>query len=69
MNNQSIEPNLPREIAAETAIVAFDPLKKQWLTSEQAQSRPSIAIPSLDGRLIFDSPSLAAVADDFGHII
>lgn len=70
MNNQSLEPNnLQRGIAAETAIVAFDPLKKQWLTSEQVQSTPAIAIPDLDGRLIFDSPSLAAVADDFGHII
>ena len=70
MNNQSIEPNnLLRETATETTIVAFDPLKKQWLTSEQAQSAPSIAIPNLDGWLRFDSSSLAAVADDFGHII
>ena len=69
MNNQSIKPdNLLRGIAAETAIVAFDPVKKQWLNREQAHT-PSIAIPNLDGRLIFDSPSLAAVADDFGHIV
>ena len=69
MNNQSLEPNnLLRGIAAETAIVAFDPIKRNWLTSGQVRT-PSIAIPNLDGRLLFDSPSLAAVADDFGHII
>ena len=79
MDNQSIEPNhsgvypfrdLLRGIVAETAIVAFDPLKKQWLTSVQAdESTPSIAIPNLDGQLIVNPTSLAAVADDFGHII
>ena len=68
MNNRSIEPdNLLPKIAAET-IVAFDPVKKQWLTSRQTDTS-SIAIPSLDGRLLFDFPSLAAVADDFGHIV
>ncbi len=70
MNNRSIEHNnLLRGIAAETAIVAFEPSKKQWLTSEQAQFTPSVAIPNLNGRLLFDSPSLAAVANDFGHIV
>ena len=69
MNNRSIEPNLLQEIAPQTAIVAFDPSNKQWLTSQQVQYTPSIAIPDLDNRLLFDSLSLAAVADDFGHII
>ena len=69
MNNRSIEPNdLLHKINSETAIVAFDRLKKQWLNCEQAHT-PSITIPNLDGRLLFDSPSLTAVADDFGHII
>jgi cytokinin dehydrogenase len=61
--------DLLRETDTETAIVAFDPIKKQWLTSDRVQSTPSIAIPNLNGRLRSDSPSLAAVADDFGHII
>ncbi|MFM2310956.1 MAG: hypothetical protein RLZZ04_232 [Cyanobacteriota bacterium] len=70
MNNRSIEPyKLLREIAVEKGIVAFDPLKKQWLTSVQADDTSSIAIPNLDGQLIVDPTSLAAVADDFGHII
>ena len=69
MNNRSIEPRDFRRITSETAIVAFDPLRKQWLTRAQAKSKSSIAIPDLDGRLIFDLPSLAAVAHDFGHII
>ena len=69
MNNR-IEPgDLPLRIANRKAVVAFDPLKKQWLTSVQAQSTPSIAIPNLDGQLIVDPTSLAAVADDFGHIV
>ena len=71
MNNRSIEPNkLLRGIVAETAIVAFNPLKKQWLTSVQAdESIPAIPIPNLDGQLMVDTTSLAAVADDFGHIV
>ena len=67
MNDRSIKPdNLLPKIAAET-IVAFDPVNKQWLTNRQTNTA-SIAIPSLDGRLLFNSPFLA-VADDFGHIV
>ena len=78
MNNRSIEPDNSgvysfkdslEGIAVKTAIVAFDPIKKHWLSSDRAQSTSSIAIPNLDGRLRFDLPSLATVADDFGHII
>ena len=61
--------NLPQKISAQTAIVAFDPSKKRWLTKAQAKSTPSIAIPKLDGQLIVKPTYLAAVADDFGHII
>ena len=60
--------DLPQKISAQTDIVAFNPIKKQWLTNVQADT-PSIAIPNLDGQLIVDSTSLAAVGDDFGHII
>ena len=70
MNNLSIERrNLPLKISAEIAVVAFDPFRKQWLTKEKAQSTSSIAIPNFDGQLLLDSTSLAAFADDFGHII
>lgn len=70
MNSRSIEPNnLLRETAAEKTIVAFDSLRKQWLTSVQADNTSSTPIPNLDGQLIVEPASLAAVADDFGHII
>ena len=70
MNNRNIKlDKLLSEIAAKTAILAFDPVKKQRLNGDRPQSASSIAIPNLDGRLRFDPPSLAAVADDFGHII
>ena len=76
MSNRSVEHNnsgLPSRnllegIAPQTDIVAFNPLNQQWLTSVQADT-PSIAIPNLDGQLIVDPTSLAAVADDFGNII
>lgn len=55
--------------AAYIGIIAFDPLRKIWITDAQAQPNPSIAIPNLKGQLLLDPESLAAVADDFGHII
>ena len=64
MNDRSIEHN-----NSEEAVVTFDLVKKQWLTSGQSQFSSSIAIPNLDGQLKFDSLSLTGVANDFGHII
>ena len=54
---------------ATIGVIAFDPVKKLWITDVKAQSTSSIAIPHLDGQILLDPESLAAVADDFGHII
>lgn len=55
--------------AAGIVVTAFDPLKKLWIANARAQSNSSVAIPALDGQLLLDPASLAAVSDDFGHII
>lgn len=54
---------------AGVAIVGFDPIRKTWLTAAQAGTPGTITIPNLDGQLLTDAATLAAAADDFGHII
>lgn len=52
--------------AAATAAAAFDPGRRAWA----AQGGPGAAAPPpLDGQLLLDPASLAAAADDFGHIV
>jgi cytokinin dehydrogenase len=52
---------------AAAAVVAFDPANLGWLTS--ADAAPGVRIPALDGELLVDEASRAAVADDYGHIV
>ncbi|MFO0592357.1 MAG: FAD-binding protein [Polyangiaceae bacterium] len=52
--------------AAAAAVVGFDPARSAWAT---APGPGVISIPSLDGEILTDSASLAAAADDFGHIV
>jgi cytokinin dehydrogenase len=57
---------------AGAAIVAFDPLRGGWLTAAAAAEGPvpgAVALPDLDGELSTDPAALAAVADDFGHLV
>ncbi|HEV7653845.1 MAG TPA: FAD-binding protein [Mycobacteriales bacterium] len=57
---------------AGAAIVAFDPLRGGWVTAaEAAEGAPAgaVSVPDLDGELTTDPAVLAAVADDFGHIV
>jgi cytokinin dehydrogenase len=49
-------------------VLGFDPVHRSWVTSAFADS-PVIAIPDLDGVLRTDAATLAAFADDFGHIV
>ena len=59
-----------KALAVGTAIVGFDPIKRSWVTTAQAAPPDtSIRLPRLDGELVTDEASLAAVADDYGHII
>jgi len=52
---------------AAAAVVAFDPVNLGWLTSADAE--PGVRIPALDGELLVDEASRAAVADDYGHLV
>jgi FAD/FMN-containing dehydrogenase len=56
-------------VAAGTAVLAFDPSNRTWITAAHADHPDSISIPNLDGDLVVDAASLAEAADDFGHII
>ncbi len=52
--------------AAAAAVVGFDPVRRAWASAPGAGV---IAIPSLDGQLLTDAATLAAAADDYGHIV
>jgi cytokinin dehydrogenase len=57
---------------AGTAIVAFDPVHRGWMTEANASegSGPGAApVPELDGRLEADPSGREEAADDFGHIV
>lgn len=49
-------------------VLGFDPARRSWVTSAMADTT-TIAIPNLDGVLLTDPASLAAFADDFGHVV
>ncbi len=49
--------------AAAAVVVAFDPLGLGWVTTARADT---IAVPDLDGELVFDEAVLAEVAEDYG---
>jgi cytokinin dehydrogenase len=53
------------------AVLAFDPGTRRWITTADAApgGGGAISIPRLDGELLVDSASRAAVADDFGHLV
>src|SRR5215210_8168496 len=52
---------------ATSAVVGFDLTSGSWVT--QASGGDFSQLPPLDGTLTTDPASLAAAADDFGHII
>ena len=49
-------------------VLGFDPIARSWVTEASASS-PSCWLPQLDGTLSADGASLAAAAEDFGHIV
>ncbi len=49
-------------------VLGFDPLARSWVTEAEA-SPSSSGLPPLDGTLSTDPASLAAAADDFGHMV
>ena len=57
---------------AGVAVVAFDPLGRQWVSAAEVRAGvvpAAVAVPGLDGVLLTDPASLAAAAEDFGHIV
>lgn len=53
---------------ASTAIVAFNPLRRSWVTEASARLG-DCAVPRLDGQLLTDATTLDAFGDDFGHVV
>ncbi len=49
-------------------VLGFDPVHRSWVTSAYADTSV-IRIPDLDGTLRTDPATLAAFADDFGHVV
>jgi FAD/FMN-containing dehydrogenase len=57
---------------AGSAIIGFDPLRRGWVTAAAASEGRAagvVSIPDLDGALLLDPGTLAAAADDYGHIV
>ncbi|HEX8285920.1 MAG TPA: FAD-binding protein [Pyrinomonadaceae bacterium] len=59
-------------LTAAAAVVGFDTVLRGWVSAAEA-ARGSFALaegfPSFDGSLLTDGASLAAAADDFGHMV
>ncbi|WRZ95002.1 FAD-binding protein [Streptomyces sp. NBC_01007] len=53
--------------AAGAVVVGFDPFTRSWAAT--TTDRPLAGLPRLDGSVHTDDASLAADADDFGHIV
>lgn len=54
--------------AAATAVVAFDPIERSWITKAHACGG-GLNLPHLDGELTVDPEAIAEASDDFGHIV
>jgi cytokinin dehydrogenase len=63
------------QLAAATAVVAFDPLRRRWVAAAEAREANGSAeacwhrVPRLDGELVLDEAALSEAGDDFGHIV
>ncbi|MFH8803375.1 FAD-binding protein [Streptomyces sp. NPDC017936] len=50
-------------------VVGFDPAARGWAATPSEPGTPLVGIPRLDGTLVTDTASLAAAADDYGHLV
>lgn len=55
--------------ATTAAVVAFDPVRASWVSAAETAPPGAVAVPDLDGELLLDPASLAAAADDYGHLV
>jgi hypothetical protein len=62
---------LLKGLFAASVVVGFDLTNRTWVTQASSSSSGGdfSQLPPLDGTLVTDPASLAAVADDFGHMI
>lgn len=59
-----------RNCAKGAIVVGFCTRNRSWLTAAEAQGSSALSgLPPFDGQLVMDDASLAAAADDFGHIV
>ena len=48
---------------------AFDPVRREWISTAHADAGRGFRVPPLDGELVFDSAALAEGGQDFGGIV
>ncbi|NUT29265.1 MAG: oxidoreductase, partial [Streptomyces sp.] len=52
------------------AVIGFDPFTRSWAAAAPTADPSRLkGVPDLDGTLLTDTASRAAVADDYGHIV
>ena len=47
-------------------VAAFNPTSRSWAAEMQPNT---LAVPQLDGQLLFDETTRTEAADDYGHIV
>ena len=68
MKNNTSRRAVLQGLMASTIVIGFDIANRSWVTSASAISLFE-SLPPLDGVLYTDNTTLAAAADDFGHIV
>ena len=68
MNNNTSRRAVLQGLMASAIVIGFDVVNRSWVTSASAISLFE-SLPPLDGVLYSDNTTLAAAADDFGHIV
>jgi FAD/FMN-containing dehydrogenase len=54
---------------AGAAVIGFDPAGRSWAAAGAESGTRLARVPRLDGALVTDEASVAAAADDYGHIV
>lgn len=68
MKNNTSRRAVLQSLIGSAIVIGFDLCNRSWVTSASAASRFE-SLPPLDGVLYTDNTKLAAVSDDFGHIV
>jgi cytokinin dehydrogenase len=57
-----------KALGAAGAVIAFDPLARQWVVAGEPSTPGADPLPPLDGEVVSDDRSLTAASSDVGHI-